>query len=166
MSEPPAFLPRKLELKRSWDEDVSLLYAVFEMDFKQSLPRFRGKIVLHHNRLEPNGRESGFWHLITQGDRGMRNYSGIPDYERAERLPWVRATIEHADAPGVLCWDYEESSGLTHTYLWLEEHDFVVILEPVRGSAKAMRLLTAYCVHDRAKMRRKYERRVDTSAAP
>jgi len=160
LSDQPGFLLRKLQLSQVWDKDVALLYAVFEIDFKQSLPEYRGKFIIHDSRKASDGREKGFWHLVTRG--GFRDFSGTPDCDRAERLPWIRAIIEHPDAPGILNWEFREGTGELHTYLWLVEFDFVVVLGPLRKSDRGMQLITAFYVQSemrRAELRRKYEAR-------
>jgi hypothetical protein len=96
---------------------------------------------------------------VTRGD--YRDYTGTPDYDRAERLPWVRALIEHADEPGVKRFEYQEGSGVVRTYIWYEAGDFAVVREPL--SRGAMRLITAFHIQSemrRREMRSKYARKV------
>jgi hypothetical protein len=136
-----------------------MLYGQFERDFKLSCPRFRGRAVIHDRRLAPDGRERAFWHLVTRGDH--RDYEGTPDYDRAGKLPWIRALIEKPDAPGVLCWNYREGTGAVRTYIWCEGRDFAVVLE--RLSKGAMRLVTAFHIQSdmrRQEMRHKHAQRV------
>jgi len=81
--------------------------------------------------------------------------------ERCARLPWARPMIEHAGDPSVLAWDYEEGNGNIHTYVWLHEHDYLVLMK--RMPDESRRLLSAYCIdhrHERQKLRKKYERRI------
>ena len=158
MTEPPGFLPSKLVLTRDWDRDIESLYKQFSADFKASCPRYSGRAVIH-DRRQKDGKELAFWHLVTRGD--YRDYAGTPDYDRAERLPWVRALIEHADEPGVRCWEYHEGSGAVRTYIWYEGGDFAVVLEPL--SRGAVRLITAFYIQSdmrRKEMKSKYARRV------
>jgi len=158
LTEPPGFLPSKLVLTRDWDRDIESLYKQFSTDFKASCPRYSGRAVIH-DRRQKDGKELAFWHLVTRGD--YRDYTGTPDYDRAERLPWVRALIEHADEPGVKCFEYQEGSGVVRTYIWYEAGDFAVVLEPL--SRGAMRLITAFHIQSemrRQEMRSKYARSV------
>ena len=41
----------------------------------------------------------------------------------------VRPLIEHPADAAVLAWDYLEGNGNTHTYVWLPDWDFVVIMK-------------------------------------
>jgi hypothetical protein len=158
LSNSPSFLPSKLALTRDWDRDVETLYQRFSADFAASCPKYRGRNVIH-DRRQKDGKEFAFWHLVTRGD--YRDYTGTPDYDRAERLPWVRALIEHPIESGVTCFEYQEGSGVVRTYIWYEAGDFAVVLEPL--SRGAMRLVTAFYIQSeirRQEMRSKYARRV------
>ncbi len=158
MSVLPGFLPSRVVLTQNWERDVEIPYQQFSADFKVSCPTYRGRNVIH-DRRQKDGKELAFWHLVTRGDH--RNYAGTPDYDRAERLPWVKALIEHPDEPGVRCFEHREATGVIRTYIWYEAGDFVVVLEPL--SRGAMRLITAFYVQSemrRQKMKNKYARRV------
>jgi hypothetical protein len=158
LTEPSGFIPPKLALTGNWDLDIETLYKQFSVDFKASCPRYGGRAVIH-DRRQKDGKEIAFWHLVTRGDH--RDYAGTPDYDRAERLPWVRALIEHPDEPGVRRFKYREGSGVVRTYIWYEAGGFAVVLEPL--SRGAMRLITAFYIQSdmrRQEMRNKYAARV------
>lgn len=160
---PPAWLPPMISVEGDWRDIVIRLYQAFERDFKKGQPSFEGRPVWWNRRiLSGETYEEGFWHLITRDDRttGER----LPDFRRAERLPWCTPTIRNDQDPGVKVWDYEEGSGKIRTYLWLESLDYVVILEKQRKGKKreAAFLVTAFHLDGestRRSMRRKYERR-------
>ncbi len=149
-----------------WEDVLARLYDVFDADFKQGRPSFEGRPVWWDRRILPGGSyEEGFWHLVTEEDKetGER----LPDFRRAERLTWCAPTIRHADDEAVTVWDYEESSGKVRTYLWLENHEYVVILEKADREQGGKRihvaiLVTAHFIkHEwkRTQLRRKYEQR-------
>ncbi len=119
---------------------------------------YEGKPVWFFPEME-DAREVIFWHLTSGRDEetGER----VPDLRRCERLPWVRAMIENSTQPEVLAFDYKEADGDINTYLWLKEHDFVVLMKKYRDGRR--RLLTCFCIkyeNYRGKLRRKYTRRV------
>jgi hypothetical protein len=92
--------------------------------------------------------------LAQQGER-------LPDLRRCERLKWVRALMESCHDPAVLFWDFKESDGTVHTYVWLHEHSFVVILKKYPDGSR--RLVTSYFVDKEGKertFRSKYKRRI------
>ncbi len=83
-----------------------------------------------------------------------------PDLRRSERLPWVRPMIENSRQPEVIAWDYLEGDGNTHTYIWLEDHDFVVIMKKYPDGRR--RLITSFYVdkdRKRQGLGRKYANR-------
>ena len=87
----------------------------------------------------------------------------IPDYERAKRLPWTKPTIENHSNPVIKSWDYGEGNGRIRIYLWLENYDYVVILERNRGRRKHLLILiTAFYVEEYKKkdLQRRYEKRI------
>ncbi|MEO0026419.1 MAG: hypothetical protein ABIK54_06640 [candidate division WOR-3 bacterium] len=151
-------IPDKLRLTRDWNRDIEILYQQFKNDFILAPVKYKGHSIIYNRNLV-DGKEASFWHLITRGE--VRGYTGTPDYDRAERLPWVRALIEHPESAGVRCFKHQEGSGVLRIYIWYEAGDFVVVLEPL--SKGAMRLITAFYIQSemrRQEMRRKYERRI------
>ncbi|MGH7800444.1 MAG: hypothetical protein ACREOW_07410 [Thermodesulfobacteriota bacterium] len=158
----PDWLPDIVSVDGEWNEVVSKLYSIFDKDFKQPKPTFKGKEIWWDMRkLERSVYEEAFWHLITKQDRvtGER----LLDARRAERLSWCVPIICNAHDEVVKVWDFREANGRLHTYLWLESFDYVVVLQK-----RAMRfkevyfLITAFHV-DGASRRRslqaKYEKR-------
>ena len=84
-----------------------------------------------------------------------------PDLRRCERLPWVKPLIEHPSAPEILAWDYEEGDRTIKTYIWIKDHDFVVIMKKYPGGKR--RLITAFYVdmeYKRGDFKRKYDNRI------
>lgn len=145
----PAWLPPLLSMS-PWNEAVlEHLYSVFKHDFVDSQPVYAGAPVWHFPECE-RGKETLFWHMTEHEDppgSGNRN----ADFRRCERLCWARAVIDHVDDPAVTAWDYEEGKGDVHTYLWLEDLDYVVILKRYPNGKR--RLLTAFYVAYESKRR-------------
>jgi len=106
-----------------------------------------------------NGREVIFWHMTSEKDKNTGER--LPDLRRSERLPWARPMIDNPGQPEVLAFDYLESDGDNNTYVWLKDHDFVVLMKRYRDGRR--RLLTSFYVkyeNYRGKLHRKYVRRV------
>ena len=140
------WLPPMLTLSGTWEEIVSSLYAMFEKDFKQTKPKFQIYVIWWDQRvLAGQYYEEGFWHLISRDDKSTGER--LPDFCRAERLPWCAPTIVHSDDSAVIVWDYREGRGQLRTYLWLEDGDYCIILEKLKQPTQpAAMLITAFHV--------------------
>jgi len=153
----PDFLPALVSTNGSWPTVLNRLYSVFKEDIVSL--RFGGMKVITDNRILPDGdgKEEGFWHLITRMDRDREKR--LLDPRRAERLRWIRSIIENHDREEVLVFEYREETsrkGL-RTYFWLSDHNYVIILQK-RGRVYV--LLTAYFISSnnvRNDLRRKYK---------
>ena len=155
----PDFLPSILELVGPWEEILPLLYSVFERDFKKTHVSHRGIQIYYNRKVLPDGhgKEEGFWHVISRkvSNSGER----LIDYCRAERLPWARPMMESPERPELVVFDYSEGpkdKGI-RTYIWLEDYDYVVILQRKK---KAYYWVTAYYVDSewqRKNLRRRYQ---------
>jgi hypothetical protein len=140
------WLPPMLTLSGTWEEIVSSLYVIFEKDFKQAKPKFQHYVIWWDQRvLAGQYYEEGFWHLISRDDESTGER--LPDFRRAERLPWCAPTIVHSDDSAVIVWDYREGRGQLHTYLWLEDRDYCIILKKLKRVAQPVAMLmTAFHV--------------------
>jgi len=166
MTSSPLWLPPMVCVDGIWENVLIRLYAIFEVDFKQGRPSLKGRPIWWDRRILPGDRyEEVFWHLITEDDKETGNR--VPDLERARRLPWCAPTIRNHEDSVVTVWDYEERAGRVRTYLWLEAHDYVVIIEKARRGrneeAKEVAILvTAFYVKyewKKQQLRRKYRQR-------
>lgn len=158
----PAWLPEKVDLNGNWTEKLKFLYEIFQKDFVLNRPHFKGlPIAWDARKLDGDSFEEGFWHLITQTERSTKER--YPDFRRAERLKWCLALIKNYQDPSILHFLYEHSGGkrkVVRTYLWLKEHDYLVILEERPSSAF---LHTAYHLDGpsgKGAIKRKYEERI------
>jgi len=155
MSRLPDWLPGLLQLQEfsgDWQRYEDEVYSRFYTDFIESQPMLQG-LPVYVKRFLENGKERGFWHCIQEGpveeDR-------TPDLRRCERIAWIRAIIEHTDDPRVKKWP-RKVKGRSRYLLWLEEAEYLVVLERRRT---AWILWTAYCVtepHRERKLQRQYE---------
>lgn len=162
MTEEPHWLPAMMLVSGDWNEVVRRLYNVFASDFISGRPRLGDLPVWWDRQLLPGDRyEEGFWHLVSRTD--PESGDRLPDFRRAERLPWCAPTIAHVSDPSVTWWDYEEAQGRVRTYVWLRDFDYVVVLQKkhLRLGTVAF-LITAFHVDghsSRRGLQRKYEQR-------
>jgi hypothetical protein len=157
-----SWLPDTLIINRNWKEAWDELYDVFKATLIDAQPQLRGYPVWIDKKKDENGYEETFWHLISQHDRQVKDR--IPDFPRARKLPWCAATICNSEDPAVKCWTYLEGKGRVRIYLWIEEHDYVVILEPaIMHAGTIFHLVTAFepdGPSTKRNLRRKYENRL------
>jgi len=132
-------------------DDRPKLYGVFENDFIRK-PRYFDKLkVIWDNRKLDGRYDEGFWHLITKDDQVTRER--LPDFPRASRLSWCGPCISNYQDVIVRVWDFVEGNGKIRTYLWLENWDYVVVLEKKPKTKEAF-LVTAYYVEGDSTRRR------------
>jgi len=158
MTPPPPWLPPMVFVSPWTGQTFGMLYEIFERDFKASQPQYQGSPVWSFPEVE-DGKDVIFWHLTHRYDRqaGER----IPDLRRCERLSWIRRIIENLNKAEVLSWDCREGNQTIKTYLWLKNHDFVVLMKKYPNGSR--RLLTSYYVdypNYRRKLEQKYARRL------
>jgi hypothetical protein len=160
----PDWLPAIVSVSGEWEQVLVRLYSIFNRDFRQKGCRFGDRPVWWDRRkLEGSPYEEGFWHLITKTDRRLKER--LLDPRRAERLPWCKPTIVNSNAPEVRVWSYKEAKGEIRTYLWLENWDYVIVLEErqLGGGRNVAFLITAFHVggeSTRGSLRRKHESRI------
>jgi hypothetical protein len=158
MSVLPSWLPEMLCVSPWTGGTFDALYEVFERDFKHSQAGYDGLAVWFFRDME-DGREVIFWHLTSRKDKDSGDR--LPDLRRCERLCWGRPMLDHAKEPEILAWDYEEDDGDTNTYVWLKDHDFLVLMKKMKDGTR--RLLTSFWVeydNYRRKLMKKYDRRI------
>jgi len=160
------WLPDIICIDGDFSDVTNRLYNIFHRDFVESHPRLSDMDVWHNRRVKPGETyEEGFWHLIERdhNNEGTRCF----DPRRAERLPWCAPALNHSQEPQIKYWICNESDKQT-CYVWLEDYDYVIILEKrilppkmVDGIEKSTRtiafLKTAY--HIDGESRRRHFRR-------
>lgn len=162
MTKRPDWLPDIISVDGEWDEVLARLYDIFDTDFKQTKRFFEGRLVWWDRRiLADDHYEEGFWHLITKTDQETNER--LLDPRRAERLPWCGPTISNSFDNTIKVWDFRESNGRLRTYVWLEDWDYVIILEKrQQRTGEVAFLITAFHVDGDARrknLRGKYEKR-------
>ena len=144
---------------------VEAVYRVFRRDFIASQPLFRGRRCYCDARPDTDGRECGFWHIITEGSVEVER---TPDLRRCERIAWPRAIIEAAGTTLVRVWETTtqrrgRGGRQTRIYLAPEDFSYLVVL---RQTSTGYVLITAFFIeyeHQREKKRREYEESLQNS---
>jgi hypothetical protein len=163
MTTTPDWLPDIVSVSGKWEKVLVWLYQIFDRDFRQTGCRFKNAPVWWDQRkLDNSPYEEGFWHLITKFDHSRQER--LLDPRRAERLPWCKPVITNCGDPEIKVWDYKEARGKIRTYIWLENWDYVVVLEKrvLRGGRVIAFLITAFYMggsSTRRKLQRQYESR-------
>lgn len=167
----PSWLPALYPVD-PWTQDTyEDLYELFCRDIRDSRLRYRHFRVWVFPDIE-DGKESIFWHLTSRIQktalvpRRKRKFfpegkkyevkQRLPDFRRCERLPWVKPMIGNSQDSKILSWDYLEGDGAIKTYIWLRDHDFVVVMKKYKDSSR--RLFTSFYV-DRDYKRKDFERK-------
>lgn len=158
MVDQPDWLP-PLFVMSPWNEMVmESLYALFRRDFIENPAKYCGAEVWFFPEKE-RGKELIFWHLVEREDKASGER--LPDFRRAERLPWARPMLDHLEEQEILDWDYEEGDGSVRTYVWLKDFDYLIVMKKYRDGRR--RLITAYYIdyeNMRRKLLKKFERRL------
>lgn len=165
MSEDIGWLPKELDIScGTFREIIQILYAIFEKDIKYGQLKYQGCKVGFSRKVKPDGLgyEEIFWHLVTREDKiTAERYL---DYRRAEKLPWIKAMIKHQNDACLKVWDYQEGSikkGV-RTYIWLENWDFVVILQKIQRTKVAIyNIITSFHLDGDGSRRRMHRKWVD-----
>jgi len=161
MSPMPEWLPPMASVDGVWEDTLQNLYNIFVDDFKRRQPRLDTQRVRWDRRVLEGDKEEGFWHLITRTEK--QSGERLPDLRRAERLPWCPPTINNARDISVKLWIYREGNGRLHTYIWLEDWDYVIVFDMrTQRIGNVFFLLTAYHVdgkNQRRHLKGKYAKR-------
>lgn len=152
----PYWLPPRCNTNGLWDDIVKRLYEIFQNDFVIHSCYYDFYKIIYDTRKIDSIYEEGFWHLISKEDYLLRKR--IPDFPRAQKLPWCKPCIENINDQLIQKWDYSEANGRIRTYIWLKNFDYVVIIEKRRNAAF---LVTAFHVSGESTRKRLNEKYID-----
>lgn len=155
----PDWLPPIREMNGDWATDQAELYAIFVEAFINNKCYFQEQLVWPDKTKYEDDIEEGFWHVITANYTDDRR---LVDPRRAERLVWIRPLIENHDDASVRTFTWLHNGKKPRIYIWKEDCDYLVILEPTRNG-KMVRLITAFYLdgkNSREKYTKRYNERV------
>lgn len=139
-------MPDLLDFNGVWNSYIDEVYNEFRTTFLNSGIRFRGLPVQPRFSPEYDGKEFGFWHLTSEGEKEEER---TPDLERCARIRWISHMIIHHENPCLSCWE-ERRGNNTEIVIWNEVEDYVVVLAARRDY---WLLKTAYVVNRSGKRR-------------
>jgi hypothetical protein len=137
----------------------------FCVDFIDTKTYLNGSIYINPEcNKKDDGKELSFWHLTTRektytkkvGNQYIKYKDRLIDYDRADRLEWVKKIIEnHSDSKIKSFYKKETKHGNPiRLYLWAYDEDFVVILQKL-GKSSSFLVTSFYITH--ADKRRDYQ---------
>lgn len=147
--------------KGNWPNYVDAIYEIFVNDFIETKPIFRGKRLGLKRHPLHDGKESTFWHLISEGRVEAER---TPDLRRCERIGWPSPTINNShEELHLKVWSTFRNKEERIT-IWIESQDYVVILAVRKGYILPW---TAYPItyrHEKAKLEKSFKKAGPTKA--
>lgn len=144
-----------------FDGDVSKylahIFSIFTRDFITTSPVYKNKKVLH-DKKDDGGKPATFVHITTEEDRTTKER--VLCLRRCERIGWIKSIIENAHDPAVLVWEKEQTSTkrrTIRTYLFLEQEDFLVIIEELKHGCFMITAIYVDYPHQKRKHLKDYE---------
>lgn len=145
------------------------LYRYFHEDFVAQKTYLNSEIYIDpKSHQKDEEKELVFWHLTTKetkinkkiGKRWVTEIERVFDGRRAERLSWIKKIIENHSETDIKMFYHKETNEKQNIrlYLWLEDYDFVVILQKIGKNSSY--LVTSFYI-DRDGKRNEYKRRYE-----
>lgn len=146
-----------------------VLYRCFYDDFVAQKTYLNSQIYIDpKSHQKDEEKELVFWHLTTKetkidkkiGKRWVTIMERVFDFRRAERLTWIKKIIENHSMADIKIFYHKETNEKQdiRLYLWLEDYDFVVILQKIGKNSSY--LVTSFYI-DRYGKRNEYKRRYE-----
>lgn len=162
----PEWIPSLLKLSgNSLQSNIDELYEVYQKDFIVAVASIVDGSPVYLNTHPDKSRwggkyPHGFTHMVTRG-----KFDRTIDYDRARKLPWVKAILDNYTEPEVTAFWVSTPEG-DRLFLWLQDLDFVVIICPKYskkiGVGQKRVIITAYHV-DQHWMRRDLQKKYGNS---
>lgn len=155
MSNEIPWLPPLITITVTHSSQLEVFFKrIFLEEFVNKNIQYLDYPIIINKQGDPTYSDKLFEHLTTR-DNPRGESRGI-DIERAKRLLWCPAIIEHSTDSNILNFDYLESNGIIRTYLYLKPCilDYLVILQKIEKSHEAI-IVSAYFVDEEYK-RHKY----------
>ena len=142
---PLAWLPKLVLLKDSdndWNRYLESIYGIFRADFIEQKITFDGRRVgLKRHPIE-SGKESTFWHFISDGETEADREINL---RRCERIGWPRAIIDNCNDGCLKTWSEYRGTEL-RIHIWCETAEYLLVLADRREYVLPW---TAYPVYQR-----------------
>lgn len=145
----PAWLPPLVPFPGTdWPRYEAKIYALFQADFLAVPVLWRGQRITIQREPMLNGKEGGFWHLVTETGPSGRPDDRVPNLDRCARICWVKAILT-APRDEVRVFG-QIRHGYQHYGIALPDFSYVAFL---REWPKSVQLKTAYHVPSTGKQR-------------
>lgn len=152
------WLPKRILLPNNdyskYKEYEDYLYGIFLSEIYGKIDDYKGKKVTMRRTPEIYERYESFYHIICDK---IDKDSWYPNLERASRLTWGKAIIQHnpclessCNCSGLLSWDKIEGSRSIHKILF-KDKKYLVILEE---RAEYWLYITSYYIEDSYRLRK------------
>lgn len=136
------------------NEKFDLAYKIFKQDFIEVLLYLAGCIYIDPQSYKKHkGKEKIFWHITTRENK--QNKTREFDSQRACRINWIKQIIINHTHPEIKAFYYKEKRAIRF-YLWLHNHNFIVILQKLGRSSSF--LVTSFYI-DKGYNKNIYEKR-------
>lgn len=138
-----------------WPAYEERIYDLFSADFLDTPIEWRGQPVTIQRESLLNGKEEGFWHLVTETGPSGKIGDRYPDLDRCARILWVKAVLT-APAPAVRTFG-QMRGNYQHYGIALADFSYMVFLRqwPSQVQLKAAYYVTA--AHKQAGYRKQWE---------
>lgn len=144
---PLSWLPDLLTLPDSGGDPathIDAAYLVFRRDLLDSPPFFRNRRIFVSRDPVWANKESGFWHLISEG---MVEEERLPNLRRIERIGWIAPIIANAQIASLPQWPQTRHGKSNRIAIALPDYSYLVVLE--ERSNNKYHLVSAYPIeHD------------------
>jgi len=140
----------------NWHSYIEAVYQIFQNDFFEHKPRFRGTCLRLKRHPVQNGKEYTFYHIT---HAGHDEHNRVPDLRRCERIRWAKPSIENCDRWRLKVWP-QKRRGEDRICIWLEvenDLDYCVILNWRKGYLLLWTAFTLEYVHEKKKKLKEYE---------
>jgi hypothetical protein len=149
------WLPDLVLFEGDWHRYIEKIYHYFKADFIATKPKYLGKSIALKRHPMTDGKETTFWHMISEGKIESER---IPDLRRCERIRWPKPIIEHSDQEKTIkVWENVRKNK-NRICIWLESHEYLIVLDNRRDY---ILFWTAYLItenHSKRKLQKEYER--------
>lgn len=154
----PPWLPPLLTLAShggNWSAYEDALYQTFKRDFIESKPTSIAGRSWGLKKLPlTKGKESTFWHLISEGDE---EEDRLPHMRRCERLCWIRPMIDRMRTADVYAWEQHRRHNERRLAITLTDFSFVVVIADRWTYLLPWTAFPVETAHRRKKLRREFE---------
>lgn len=140
-------------------EKIDFLYQIFLDDFLNnpfSIDNKKVNIKSYPSTFKGFEKYcASFVHIITWKSKmtGKRVF----DYQRANRVHWIRPILEQRIDPRIKYFQYTEGDGALRDYYWYDNKNYIVIVEQIK---KEYLLITGFVIdkENRNRFQKRYEK--------